>query len=166
MRSVGSPQISRVASASKRSDSTPEELEHHVHERTTELRRLNTLLQTEVAERRQAEQALRESEERYRIVSQSTSDYAFSFHFSATGTLVLDWLTDSFTKITGYTVEEARNHPNPLDLYIHPDDLERVTTTITGLPPDQPYVSASYCDSTRRGPLAAILHVGYRQCTG
>ena len=117
---------------------TQEELEHHVHERTAELRRLNTLLQTEVAERRQAEQALRESEERYRIVSQSTSDYAFSFHFSATGTLVLDWLTDSFTKITGYTVEEARNHPNPLDLYIHPDDLERVTTTITGLPPDQP----------------------------
>ena len=109
-----------------------------VQERTAELLRLNTLLQTEIAERRQAEQALRESEERYRIVSQSTSDYAFSFHFSEEGTLVLDWLTDSFTKITGYTVEEARSHPNLLDLYLHPDDLERVAATITELPPDQP----------------------------
>jgi PAS domain S-box-containing protein len=109
-----------------------------VQERTAELLRLNTLLQTEVAERRQAEQALRESEERYRIVSQSTSDYAFSFHFSEQGTLVLDWLTDSFAKITGYTVQEARSHPNLLDLYLHPEDLERVAATIKTLPPDQP----------------------------
>ena len=106
--------------------------------RTAELFRLNILLQSEIAERRQAEQALRESEERYRIVSQSTSDYAFSFHFLENGKLVLDWLTDSFTKITGYTVAEARNHPNLLDLYLHPDDLERVVATITTLPPDQP----------------------------
>lgn len=109
-----------------------------VQDRTAELLRLNTLLQTEIAERRQAEQALRESEERYRIVSQSTSDYAFSFHFSEQGTLVLDWLTDSFTTITGYTVAEARSHPNLLDLYVHPEDLDRVATTITQLPPDQP----------------------------
>jgi len=110
----------------------------NVHKRAAELLRLNTLLQTEIAERRQAEQALRESEERYRIVSQSTSDYAFSFHFAENGALVLNWLTDSFTKITGYTVEEARSHPNLLDLYLHPDDLERVAATITRLPPDQP----------------------------
>jgi PAS domain S-box-containing protein len=109
-----------------------------IKDRTAELLRLNTLLQAEIAERRHVEQALRESEERYRVVSQSTSDYAFSFHFSEHGTLVLDWLTNSFTKITGYTVEEARSHPNLLALYVHPEDLERVATTITQLLPNQP----------------------------
>jgi two-component system, cell cycle sensor histidine kinase and response regulator CckA len=117
----------------RRKDSRPDVLD-----RTAELIRLNTLLQAEIVERREVEQALRESEERYRIVSQSTSDYAFSFHFLESGTLVLDWLTDSFTKITGYTVEEARSHPNLLALYIHPEDLDRVAATITRLPPDQP----------------------------
>lgn len=101
-------------------------------DRTAELLRLNTLLQSETAEWRQIEQALRESEERYWIVSQSTSNYAFSFHFSESGTLVLDWLTDSFTKITGYTVAEARSHPNLLDLYIHPEDLEALRKLPTG----------------------------------
>ena len=45
------------------------EFSSDVHDRTAELLRLNTRLQAEIAERRQVEQALRESEERYRIVS-------------------------------------------------------------------------------------------------
>lgn len=115
-----------------------EELEQRVQQRTAALLQLNTLLQAEVNERRQAEYALRLSEERYRLVSQSTSDYAFSFRFTDEGAIVLDWLTDSFTKITGYTIAEVRSHPNLFTLYVHPDDIERLTSTLTTLPPGQP----------------------------
>ena len=117
-----------------------EALERRGKERTAELLRINNLLQAEIAERRQAETALKEREERYRIVSQSTSDYTFSFHFTDGGRMVLDWLTESFTRITGFSVEEVQNHSHPLSLYVHPDDLERVVTTIQTLSPDQPTV--------------------------
>ena len=88
----------------------------------------------DISARRQAEEALRQSEERYRSVSESISDYAFSF-INAAGDLYLEWLTDSFTTITGYRVEDLVGKPNPLRNYIHPDDLERVLTTVKGIEP-------------------------------
>ena len=115
-------------------------LEWRGRERMAELLRTNNLLQEEITERRHAEAALKEREERYRIVSQSTSDYTFSFHFADDGRMVLDWLTESFTRITGFSVEEIQRHAHPLSLYVHPDDLERVVRTIQTLSPGQPTV--------------------------
>ena len=115
-------------------------LERQGRKRTDELLRVNASLQAEITERRQAEEALKTNEERYRIVSQSTSDYTFSFHFAEDGRLVLDWLTESFARITGFSTEEIQNHTHPLSLYVHPDDLERVVTTIRTLSPGRPTV--------------------------
>ncbi|MBI3244890.1 MAG: PAS domain S-box protein [Deltaproteobacteria bacterium] len=103
--------------------------------------RFKTRLEAEIRERQHAEEALRQSEERYCIISHAISDYAFALHFAPDGALIVDWLTDSFTKITGYPVQEVLGNPHALHRYIHSDDLERVTTTLTTLPPGQP---ASY----------------------
>jgi phosphoglycerate-specific signal transduction histidine kinase len=46
-----------------------DELELRVQERTTELARANEALQVEIAERKRAEEVLRESEEGYRLYS-------------------------------------------------------------------------------------------------
>ncbi len=50
--------------------------------------------------------ALRQSEERYRLVSEISSDYVYSLKVNPDGTLVCEWITDPFTRITGYTPEE------------------------------------------------------------
>jgi PAS domain S-box-containing protein len=89
----------------------------------------------DISKWKETEEALRENEERYRLVSQVISDYAFSLHFKADGSISYDWLTESFTKITGYEVAEVLGKPNLVQRYVHPDDLERLNTTIRRLPP-------------------------------
>jgi PAS domain S-box-containing protein len=53
--------------------------------------------------------ALRQSEERYRLVSEISSDYVYSLKVNPDGTLVCEWITDPFTRITGYTPEEINS---------------------------------------------------------
>src|SRR5262249_58495809 len=66
---------------------------------------------------------------------QSISDYAFSFRIDAQGDVILEWLTDSFTTLTGYPVADLVGTPNPLPRSVHPEDLDRVLQTLRGLTP-------------------------------
>ncbi len=87
------------------------ELEEKVEERTRELSRLYD--------------ALTESESRYRAVSEMTSDYAYAATVGPSGSgMSFDWVTDSFTRITGYTVDEVMEMG--WRKLIHPDDVDRV----------------------------------------
>ncbi|MBN1813205.1 MAG: transporter substrate-binding domain-containing protein [Anaerolineae bacterium] len=70
----------------------------------------------------QAHEALRRSEERYRLISTVASDYMFSTRLSADGRLVLDWVAGAFEAITGYTFEEYIAHGG-WRAAVHPDDL-------------------------------------------
>ena len=106
-------------------------------------------LARDITARKQDEAALRQSEERYRMVSHSISDYAFSFRVS-NGELVLEWLTESFTTITGYPVAELLASPNPLAVYMHPEDLPRIKTLVQTLPPDTP-TTYEFRISTKQG---------------
>ncbi|MDZ7413620.1 MAG: PAS domain S-box protein, partial [candidate division KSB1 bacterium] len=75
-----------------------------------------------IAERRKAERALRESEERYRYISQMISDYAYSFRVEPDGTMTGEWLTDSFTRIFGYTMDEIDARGGWRSM-LHPEDV-------------------------------------------
>jgi PAS domain S-box-containing protein len=114
------------------------ELESRIVERTRALIQANADLLAEVAARRRVEETLRISEDRYRIISQSISDYAFSFRITEDDTVFFDWLTDNFVQITGYPVEEILGKRNPFDNYIHPEDLSHIKRTIRILVPDRP----------------------------
>jgi PAS domain S-box-containing protein len=114
------------------------ELESRVVERTRALIQANADLLAEIAARRRVEDTLRISEERYRIISQSISDYAFSFRITDDDAVFFDWLTDNFVQITGYPVEEILGKRNPFDNYMHPEDLSRIRQTIRILAPDRP----------------------------
>src|SRR5215510_7362833 len=58
--------------------------------------------------RSRTEAALRRSEERYRAVSELTSDYVYEYGVATNGQLTLEEVTAAFTRITGFSPEESR----------------------------------------------------------
>lgn len=86
-------------------------------------------------ERRLAEQALRENEARYRAISELTSDFIYSFSVGPDGKPHYRWITDSFSRLTGYTVEDLRQ-AGGLEILIHPEDWpamqKHITTLVSG----------------------------------
>jgi len=91
----------------------------------------------DITESKKAEEVLQESEERYRIVSELTSDYAYRDRVEADGSIIPEWITESFTRITGYTLEETRS-PGFWQRLVHPEDvpilLEHMQTILSGQP--------------------------------
>jgi two-component system, cell cycle sensor histidine kinase and response regulator CckA len=75
----------------------------------------------DVTARKRAEAARHASEERYRMISELVSDYAFAYRVDADGSTTLEWITDAFTRITGYTMEDIWT-PEQLAAIIHPED--------------------------------------------
>lgn len=95
-------------------------LEDRVLARTEALNKTNLNLQREIAERIQAEAALRESEERYRAAIENSND----------GIAMTDgekylFVSKRFLTIFGYE-DEGEVIGMPLEKVIHPDDRERI----------------------------------------
>ncbi len=85
---------------------------------------LVTSIIRDITERKEFEEALRESEERYRSTSELTSDYIYSVKFSDDGSNNLDWATEAFTPLTGYSPEELTQRGGWPSI-VHPDDISR-----------------------------------------
>ncbi len=68
------------------------------------------------------QQALRESEERYRYISQTISDYAYAFRVEEDGRLQGEWITDSFVRAFGFTRREVDERGGWQSM-VFPEDL-------------------------------------------
>lgn len=80
-----------------------DELEQRVRERTAALRSSNESLQSEISERRRVEVALRQSEERFRLLVEGVEDYAM--FMLDPGGRVVSW-NPGAERITGYREDE------------------------------------------------------------
>jgi PAS domain S-box-containing protein len=98
-----------------------QDLRKLVEERTTELRKTNHELQLEIAERKRIEEALRVSEEKYRLVADFTYDW--EDWLDPSGKYI--YVSPSCEWITGYRRDELSDMDMVLKI-THPDDYESV----------------------------------------
>ncbi|GAB1371830.1 hypothetical protein MASR1M45_18920 [Candidatus Kapaibacterium sp.] len=75
-----------------------------------------------ISERIFSEAAIKESEERYRILSDTTSDFTFSY-LQIDENYVLNWVTGATQKVTGYTSSQILKNQS-LDFMIYNEDLQ------------------------------------------
>ena len=59
----------------------------------------------DVTEERRRLQEIQDLEARHRVISDLTSDYACGLRLEPDGRVVMEWATDGFERVTGYTVE-------------------------------------------------------------
>jgi PAS domain S-box-containing protein len=105
-----------------------DELGERVAERTAELAKSVAELEAQIAERRAAERALRESEERYRILSELSSDFSFALRMDRDRCVQFEWASDAIRRVTGYEMEELEGR-GWLSL-THPEDRGEVSARV------------------------------------
>jgi two-component system cell cycle sensor histidine kinase/response regulator CckA len=82
----------------------------------------------DITERKRAEEALQESEERFRQVLESLQDVAYRRNLQ---TDTYDYMSPAQLHISGYTAEEVLSMPTAWVVdRIHPDDLDHVTRVL------------------------------------
>jgi len=87
-----------------------------------------------ISKEREAQDALKVSNERHRIISELTNDFVYSAIIK-NNRLSFDWNSGSLEKLTGYTTVELNDMENGWYSIIHTDDLEKtIIPTINKLP--------------------------------
>jgi len=77
-----------------------------------------------IDERIKIQAELNRSEERYRLISEVSSDYVFSTMVHPDNSLELNWISGAFENITGFTFEEYKAKGG-WRAFVHPDDLAK-----------------------------------------
>ncbi len=112
----------------------------------------------DITERIQMEQTLRESEERYRAVSELTSDYAYAADIGADGAYNLEWATKPLETFTGYNQDEMEALGGWREL-IYPDDKPMVHQHFQALLSGEPNV-AEFRIQTKNGGIRWLHNYG------
>jgi PAS domain S-box-containing protein len=106
-------------------DKTKEELLLELKQLRQKYNSLKEFLDEESSERKRAEEALRESEDKYRKAFQSTSDVITITERDGT---YID-VNDGFTNLTGFTKEDVTGKlSTEINIWAIPEDLEKLVT--------------------------------------
>jgi PAS domain S-box-containing protein len=88
----------------------------------------------DITERKEREEALRESEERFKHISQTISDFAYACAKPAGGSYTLDWMAGAVERISGYSIEEVKSWGCWKHM-VFEEDLPLFEEKVIGLPP-------------------------------
>lgn len=102
-----------------------------LEEENEQLKKLRQADTPDAGQQAQAEQALRASEERYRLLSELASDFTGVYRIDVDGKYVPERVS-GIKQITGYTFEEISDRGG-WDSILHPDDLSRVRQELQAL---------------------------------
>ncbi len=95
-----------------------DELERRVEERTAELAASNRQLNSEIEERKHAEEDLKTAELRYRTVADFTYDWEYWSNIDGS----LEYVSPSCDRISGYSVRDFKENPTLFREIIVPED--------------------------------------------
>ncbi|MBN1146273.1 MAG: PAS domain-containing protein [Anaerolineales bacterium] len=118
-------------------------------------------LSNDVLEAAQIKDALRESEERFRTISELTSDFAYAITVYPDGSIVPEWVTGAFTRITGYLMDDFETQPTSRDWYrlVHPEDLPKLAISVQDIS-EQPFEPGEVRILTKAGEIRWLRIVG------
>ena len=105
-----------------------EELESAVAERTRELQEVNAALRQEIAERKRAEEELRESEAKYRTLVEQLP--AVTYIAALDGASTTLYVSPQIEAMIGFSPAEYAADPDVWRQRLHPDDRERVIAEV------------------------------------
>ncbi len=112
----------------------------------------------DIRERKQAEVALRQRDERFQIVARATNDAVWDWDLVQNRI----WWSEGFTTLFAYAVSEIEPGPESWTNRIHPDDVARVTAGIHAVIDSQEQSwSDEYRFRRRDGIYADIFDRGY-----
>ena len=83
-------------------------------------------------ELKNAEESLRDSEERYRIISSLTTDYIFRLRVEEDGRIITDLISENYPAITKRTIEDIST-PDLWLKIIHDEDRPRLEASLSSL---------------------------------
>jgi PAS domain S-box-containing protein len=112
---VETPELKQAKAEIKRLN---EGLEQKVEERTRELAAANEALRAEIAERKLAEEAVKQAEDRIRLVIDTIPTMAWSLRPDG----IVDFVNQRWLDYTGLSFKDAIIEPNCI---VHPEDLSR-----------------------------------------
>ncbi|MBN1382658.1 MAG: PAS domain S-box protein, partial [Deltaproteobacteria bacterium] len=95
-------------------------LENEVEKRTEQFREANTKLTREIEERVRVEEALRQSEEKFRLIAENTGDVITVIDKN----MGVSYISPSCERVRGYTVEEAKEQT--LDQVMTPESIKKI----------------------------------------
>ncbi len=134
---------------------------HNEQSLSKELKLSNEKLERENSERRQAEASLRNSEERFRIVSELTSDLSYAFSVAQDNALNLEWVTGAMNRITGFNAQELSTIGGWKNL-VHKDDMPLFSEQRAQLLLGESKVSnTEFCPSLARCAGCSIIAIQF-----
>jgi PAS domain S-box-containing protein len=103
------------------------ELEMRVKTRTSDLSAANRALEMEIAERRRAEETLRDSEERFRLITETITEV---FWMTDQGLTTMIYVSPAYERVWGRSQRSLYEAPESFLEAVHPDDFKQTVQYI------------------------------------